>query len=449
MHSNDKDKSEYLTSGQLASMAKVSVRTVRFYDTQNVLKPSVINPDTGARLYVRDDYLKLEQILVYKYLGFSLEEIKELMLKADDKDFMLDNMRLQKTLIEDKIEQMQLVKEAVEETLSAYEKNKKIDFDKMLRISELTAMENSLNTQYKNSGNISARINLHKKYSVNKTGWFPWLFKEIMSDLPVPQKSEKVGKKNGANENSGNINIADKNSGNMNDENINSSKTVRILEIGCGSGELWKENIKRIPDNVHIILSDISAGMVADAQNGIFSKAGSSRKEKTDNVFEFMVFDANDIPFEDLSVDVVIANHCLFYFDKTDRVLSEIKRVLKKGGILFSSTYGSSHMKEITDLCKEFDERISLAAKDLYLNFGLENGEKILKKYFGDVKRYTYDDCLYVDKAEPLLEYILSCHGNQNKYITDRYKEFKSFTEKKVNKGFKITKEAGYFKSIK
>ena len=62
MQSNDKDKSEYLTSGQLASMAKVSVRTVRFYDTQNVLKPSVINPDTGARLYVRDDFFQTLKI---------------------------------------------------------------------------------------------------------------------------------------------------------------------------------------------------------------------------------------------------------------------------------------------------------------------------------------------------------------------------------------------------
>ena len=76
-----------------------------------------------------------------------------------------------------------------------------------------------------------------------------------------------------------------------------------------------------------------------------------------DSNFEFMSFDANDIPLEDESVDMVIANHMLFYFDKPDKVLSEIKRVLKPEGVLFSSTYGSKHMKEISDLCKEFDER--------------------------------------------------------------------------------------------
>ena len=63
------------------------------------------------------------------------------------------------------------------------------------------------------------------------------------------------------------------------------------------------------------------------------------------------------------------------------------------------------------------------------------------------MEQSIYDDALVVDKAEPLLEYIMSCHGNQNQYIIDRYKEFKLFVEKKTGrkKGFTITKEAGLF----
>ena len=143
---NKDDNKEYFTTGQLAKMAKVSVRTIRFYDTANILKPSVIDEDTGARFYVREDFLKLEQILLYKYLGFSLDEIKELMLNSDDKNFMLDSLKLQNKLVDDKIEQMQLVKDAINETLNAYEKNKNIDWDKMLKITELTGLENSLKT---------------------------------------------------------------------------------------------------------------------------------------------------------------------------------------------------------------------------------------------------------------------------------------------------------------
>jgi len=427
---NKEDKKEYFTSGQLAKMAKVSVRTIRFYDTANILKPSIVNDETGARLYVREDFLKLEQILLYKYLGFSLDEIKELMLNSDDKNFMLDSLRLQNKLVDDKIEQMQLVKKAINETLNVYEKNKNIDWDKMLKITELTGMENSLNTQYRNSGNISARIELHKNYSNNKKGWFPWLFEEIGFD-------EYISK----------IKSAGKNAG---DNDLKQSR-ITVLEIGCGNGAFWRENIKKIPADMHIILSDVSLGMINDAGTLLKKEAGRSEKLNRiiDENFEFREFNANSIPLKDESVDIVIANHMLFYFDKPEKVLSEIKRVLKKGGFIFASTYGSEHMKEITDLVKEFDERIALAAKDLYLVFGLENGEKILKKYFSDIRKNVYDDFLFVDKAEPLLEYIMSCHGNQRRYIPDRYKEFKAFVEKKTKKGFKITKDSGYFKAFK
>ena len=145
----------------------------------------------------------------------------------------------------------------------------------------------------------------------------------------------------------------------------------------------------------------------------------------------------------------MIANHTLFYCDKPEEAVAEIRRVLKKNGVLYASTYGGKHMKEITELVKGFDDRMNLSANVLYNVFGLDNGAKILSKSFDNVEKCIFDDALVVDKAEPLLEYIMSCHGNQNQYIVDRYKEFRTYIEKKVQKrkGFRITKEAGYFKA--
>lgn len=391
----------YLTSGQFAKMARVSVRTVRFYDKQNILKPSFVNESTGARYYTTKDLVKLQQILLYKYLGFSLDEIKELMVKAEDKNFMVDSLKLQQTLISDKIDQMQLVKKAVDETLVAYEEGQTIDWDKMLSIIDLTSMENSLNKQYQNANNVSARIKLHKLYSVNSAGWFPWIFSEM-----------------------------------------HLAPGMKILEVGCGNGALWTENISRIPKGkgTEIVLSDISGGMLQDARRNLDSL------KKT---IYFKEFSCENIPYEDDHFDVVIANHILFYCENPENAAAEIRRVLKPGGVLYASTYGSRHMKEITELVKEFDDRIDLAARELYHIFGLDNGADILETSFENVEKVIYDDALLVDKAEPLLEYIMSCHGNQNQYIIDRYKEFRSFVEKKVSrdKGFRITKEAGYFKA--
>ena len=88
-------------------------------------------------------------------------------------------------------------------------------------------------------------------------------------------------------------------------------------------------------------------------------------------------------------------------------------------------------MKEINDLVQEFDDRIELSAERLYEQFGKENGEAILGKYFGDVSWHGYEDELVVEKAEPVIEYVLSCHGNQNRYIVDRYKEFAAFVRRR------------------
>ncbi len=402
---------KYLTSGRLAKMAKVSVRTVRFYDKQNILKPALVNETTGARYYTAEDLVKLQQILLYKYLGFSLDEIKELMVKAEDQNFMVDSLKLQQTLIRDKIDQMRLVQKAIDDTLNLYEQGSEMNWDNMLRIIELTSMENSLNRQYQNASNISARIRLHRLYSVNREGWFPWLFREMQL---------KSG--------------------------------MKILELGCGNGALWAENLDRIPrgKGTQIILSDISGGMLQDASRALLEERKDAKTEALKKVLSFREFDCKEIPYPEDTFDVVIANHMLFYCGDPGAVAKEIRRVLKDGGCLYASTYGSRHMKEITELVKEFDPRIELAATELYHIFGLNNGTGILEKQFAHVEKRIYEDALVVDKAEPLLEYIMSCHGNQNQYIVDRYQEFKLFVEKKVSrkKGFTITKEAGYIKAM-
>ena len=128
-------------------------------------------------------------------------------------------------------------------------------------------------------------------------------------------------------------------------------------------------------------------------------------------------------------------------------VLDEIRRVLKPGGQFICSTYGASHMQEITDLVQKFNPQITLSADKLYERFGLENGDSLLAPYFSHIQMHIYEDGLLVTEAEPLIEYILSCHGNQNQYILDRYKDFHAFVTKKTQKGkgFSITKNAGIF----
>lgn len=68
---------------KLAKLAGVSVRTLHHYDEIGLLKPSFRN-DAGYRQYQREDLLRLQQVLFYRELDFSLIEIKDIL---DDPDY--------------------------------------------------------------------------------------------------------------------------------------------------------------------------------------------------------------------------------------------------------------------------------------------------------------------------------------------------------------------------
>lgn len=399
----DKDgvmkKPGYYSSGEFAGMAHISVRTVRYYDKQNILKPSYVN-ESGARFYTDQDFVRLQQIMLLKYLGFTLEDIREILIEDMDYHFLGNSLELQRKLIQDKIEQLQMVEKAIADTSEEIRRSEDVNWVHMLDLIHLTNMENSLKTQYQNSGNIAARIRLHSQYSVNRQGWFPWLY-------------DKCG-------------ICD---------------SMKILEIGCGNAQFWLENAGRLPRGISVTLSDVSEGMIREIR----------RDDRLDNnLFTFEVVDCHDIPHESEIFDLVIANHMLFYCQDIPAVLGEVRRVLKKDGHFLCSTYGQMHMKEINELVREFDDRIVLSAEHLYERFGRENGRGILEQYFQEVVWCPYDDSLKIDVPEPLIEYILSCHGNQNRYILDRYTKFRSFVIKKMSYGgMTITKDAGAFLSKK
>ncbi|MCE0450767.1 MerR family transcriptional regulator [Brevibacillus sp. AF8] len=66
------------TVQKLGLLAGVSTRTLRYYDEIDLLKPARIN-SSGYRIYGQQEVDRLQQILFYRELGVSLEEIKEIL----------------------------------------------------------------------------------------------------------------------------------------------------------------------------------------------------------------------------------------------------------------------------------------------------------------------------------------------------------------------------------
>ena len=96
--------------GAFAQKACVSLRTLRYYDAVGLLSPAQ-HTEAGYRLYAEDDLLTLQHILALKYLGFSLEDIKQCLHRKPE---MLETtLARQKAMLRDKRRQLDAILKAI------------------------------------------------------------------------------------------------------------------------------------------------------------------------------------------------------------------------------------------------------------------------------------------------------------------------------------------------
>lgn len=221
-------------------------------------------------------------------------------------------------------------------------------------MSRFTDQSYLLNEQYKTPSNLTHRANLHARFSTSPRSWMLWLFDQY--DLP---------------------------------------NDAKILELGCGPGWLWKENLDRVPGGWNVVLSDFSEGMLDQAQENLKARP-----------FQFEQVDAQDIPLEDETLDAVFANHMLYHVPNRPKAFSEIRRVLKPGGLFYAATNGENHMQELRDMVTEVkpDAYEEFSAT----NFNLEKGAEQLAPYFESIEVRHHENALHVTEVEPLMDYVAS-----------------------------------------
>jgi len=219
---------------------------------------------------------------------------------------------------------------------------------------KLTDPEYLRSQQYRTNDNLETRIALHERFSVNPYTWRRWMFDQL--DFPAG---------------------------------------ARILELGCGPGDLWLENAEGVQGDWRLSLTDLSHGMVAEAQ----------RKLKGME-FTFGTANALAIPFPDASFEAVLANHMLYHLPDRAGGLAEIRRVLKPGGWLYATTVGHQHMAGLADLVNAFDPAIDFQRSEF--SFSLEDGHEQLAEWFDNVELRRYHNALEITEAEPLVAYLRS-----------------------------------------
>jgi DNA-binding transcriptional MerR regulator len=118
------------TIKQLADMSGVSVRTLHYYDEIGLLNPKDYG-ENGYREYGDAEALRLQQILFFRELGFSLDKIKEIMEKPN---FDLAGALLtHRALLEEKIERMYTLIETVDKTINKLKGDEEMSNDDLYK----------------------------------------------------------------------------------------------------------------------------------------------------------------------------------------------------------------------------------------------------------------------------------------------------------------------------
>ncbi|GEM_PF-64658 len=248
----------------------------------------------------------------------------------------------------------------------------------------------TVRNQYQTAEKLNTRISIHSKYSTNPQGFGNW----IASHYPIREG-------------------------------------MSVLELGCGTGDMWVGKQDIIDRCSRFVLSDASPGMLRKAQETLHGVHG----------IDYRVIDIQEIPFEDQTFDLVIANMMLYHVPDLFRGLREVKRVLKNGGTFACATYGENGMMAyIYRLFADYPVRYQINT-----SFTLQNGEEKLKTFFPDVRRLLYEDALEVTNADDMADYIFSLAG-----MTDLQKipreEVRSVLKKNMPDGIlHVPKEYGMF----
>ena len=155
---------------------------------------------------------------------------------------------------------------------------------------------------------------------------------------------------------------------------VSAARPRRVLEVGCGWGELavW---IARDTE-AEVVAIDLSPRMVELAR----SRGVDAR-----------VADVQDLPFADASFDVAVAAWMLYHVPDLDRGIAEVARVLRPGGRLVASTNSRFHLMELREL---------VGSGPSTLTFARENGSELLAVHFARVTREDVDGTMqFADRS--------------------------------------------------
>lgn len=166
----------------------------------------------------------------------------------------------------------------------------------------------------------------------------------------------------------------------------------RLLDVGCGLGGTIQCLNSRL-DGMQLVGVNVDPWQLQYAANKITANS--------DNIIQFVVADAERLPFPDASFDTVLAVECVFHFDR-EAFFAEVGRVLRPGGRLTLSDFVPA--QRTAELLGAFDLSSHQAVKRAYGNIDISWS---LSRYQQLAERYG----LRVERSLDIAPHTLPTYG--------------------------------------
>jgi SAM-dependent methyltransferase len=155
----------------------------------------------------------------------------------------------------------------------------------------------------------------------------------------------------------------------------------RVLEVGCGPGELSERIAREL--GAEVVALDISPRMVELARaRGVDARVGDVQK----------------LVLADREFDCAVAAWVLFHAQDVEQALGELARVLRNGGRLVAATNDVDHHQELREL-------LGLPSR-LETSFSGANGEGLLLRHFARVERRDAAGVIHFPDRDAVASYV-------------------------------------------
>ena len=196
---------------------------------------------------------------------------------------------------------------------------------------------------------------------------------------------------------------------------------MKILDLGTGSGYLSFPIAKKY-SNISVIGLDI-------VEKALEVNRFRAKEEQIRNI-SFITYNGIEVPFSDSEFDMVISRYALHHFPDIQKSISEVSRVLKRGGFLFVSdpTPNANDTSRFVDGYMQLkkDGHIKFYTKEEWLQICGKYGLQFKKSFDSTIRfpkkkdtAYGFDELLKKHDKEIVESYELEVMGNEI-YITEQ-----------------------------